>query len=481
MPPQVRGAGDTCTPAISQTPVKIEQPKSTEIDKKAEQVQKQEPPKQDAETTAKNAEAAKQHANDAKNVNTTREQMMKNHLANKLPGNKNIGHSSKLVTGSIHSPSSDLVRNDKQKDPDPEVRNLQQSLNAWRTSKGQEAVPEDGLFGEKTEKAVKEFQNTNGLNKQKGKADLLTRERLGVETDASFKRLEGNVQTEARRSMNQLSDNPKALKNLARLVKDDHFEKHTGYQKSMIQTQVKNPGVTTQMVELASRENFEKLSASTKQLAIDMVGRSAGTKNEGDVRMLVYSPRLHELPDKTQTRVLDIYRQRSIDAPGGKKDTERLGENLSKLVDSDGFQKIPHSMKTEILDRVEGYAGQPQKIDNLATVLVPGFSHLSKRNQEQILKVFYDHPGETQLAKDLNRFVNPGRHHALDNDLQTKVLNQINRNFYTGKPEKTEKLFELTHSDRFWPTKQIVLDNINNPKNIDDDLRKRQHQMLDQL
>jgi hypothetical protein len=81
MPPQVQTPG----PVVTQSPVKIEEPKSTEI---KPQDQKQEPPKQDAETAAKNAAAAKQHAAGRKQQNVADEQMVRNKLDQKVPDKK---------------------------------------------------------------------------------------------------------------------------------------------------------------------------------------------------------------------------------------------------------------------------------------------------------------------------------------------------------------------------------------------------------
>ncbi|MCI0614971.1 hypothetical protein L0244_18430 [bacterium] len=82
MPPQVR-MPDAGTPVNSQAPDSIEQSKTTEVDKNAGQ--KQEPPKQDAQTAAKNAEAAKQHAAGRKQQNVADEQMVRNNLDQKVP------------------------------------------------------------------------------------------------------------------------------------------------------------------------------------------------------------------------------------------------------------------------------------------------------------------------------------------------------------------------------------------------------------
>jgi hypothetical protein len=83
MPPQeVKTGGGAVVP---QTPVKTEETKSTEINQKSAADQKQEPPKQDAETAAKNAQSAKQHAVEQRKQNDMRGDLLKDKLAKEVP------------------------------------------------------------------------------------------------------------------------------------------------------------------------------------------------------------------------------------------------------------------------------------------------------------------------------------------------------------------------------------------------------------
>lgn len=84
MPPQVGKAGDPTTNVNLQAPIKIEESKTKALDNNAAQ----QPPNLDPKTVAKNYEAAKQHANDTKNQDTARVQIIKNQLAQKLPDKK---------------------------------------------------------------------------------------------------------------------------------------------------------------------------------------------------------------------------------------------------------------------------------------------------------------------------------------------------------------------------------------------------------
>jgi hypothetical protein len=85
MPPQVVKTGDVSAPVTPQAPIQIEETKAKEIDTKD---QKQEPPKQDAETAAKNAAAAKQLAKDVIHEDTSRVQIIRNQLAQRVPEKK---------------------------------------------------------------------------------------------------------------------------------------------------------------------------------------------------------------------------------------------------------------------------------------------------------------------------------------------------------------------------------------------------------
>lgn len=84
MPPQVPKADAGTT--VHSHPVSVEQSNATEVDKNA--VQKQEPPKEDAQTAAKNAEAAKQHAAGKKQQNVADEQMVRTKLDQRVPDKK---------------------------------------------------------------------------------------------------------------------------------------------------------------------------------------------------------------------------------------------------------------------------------------------------------------------------------------------------------------------------------------------------------
>src|SRR5262245_52274254 len=70
-------------------------------------------------------------------------------------------------TGSlIGGPSPELLkRNDNQKTPKPEIKELQQAINQWRAglTPPQKPIKDDGFYGSRTEKAVQEFQKANGL------------------------------------------------------------------------------------------------------------------------------------------------------------------------------------------------------------------------------------------------------------------------------------------------------------------------------
>ena len=95
-----------------------------------------------------------------------------------------------------------LKRNDNQKEPKPEVQELQKQVNQWRTENGKKPIKEDGFFGEKTEKAVYEFQKANGLQKD-GQAGIQTQNRVLMENDPNFKQLDRGIKDQTRKSMSE--------------------------------------------------------------------------------------------------------------------------------------------------------------------------------------------------------------------------------------------------------------------------------------
>jgi Putative peptidoglycan binding domain len=111
-----------------------------------------------------------------------------------------------------------------------EVLNLQKELNEWRVANGQTPIQADGIFGPKTEEAVKEFQNVTGL-KTDGLAGPNTKARLNLENNPDFKNLNPNIQDEIRKQLNNYQNDPSSRSWLIDLVSQYTFSGLTEQQQ----------------------------------------------------------------------------------------------------------------------------------------------------------------------------------------------------------------------------------------------------------
>src|SRR6185295_1719713 len=91
----------------------------------------------------------------------------------------------------IPSDKKPLLVKDGNNNP-ADVKDMQQQLNAARTRDGQDPIKEDGIFGKNTKAAVEEFQEKSGLKKD-GIIGPNTRDRLKLENDSNFQKLDPDV------------------------------------------------------------------------------------------------------------------------------------------------------------------------------------------------------------------------------------------------------------------------------------------------
>ncbi len=105
-----------------------------------------------------------------------------------------------------------------------EVKDMQHQLNEFRARKGLEPLTEDGKFGPLTKAAAQQFQEANGLKKD-GIIGPNTRDRLALENNSNFQKLNPDSQSEIRNQMNGASKDPVARQNLLLIGTDENFGK----------------------------------------------------------------------------------------------------------------------------------------------------------------------------------------------------------------------------------------------------------------
>ncbi len=245
-----------------------------------------------------------------------------------------------------------LARNDKQKEPQPEVKDMQHQLNDWRAANGKPPLKEDGFYGPKTEKAVREFQKASGLP-ETGKASVATQARMGLEENPKFKGLNDTVKTQVRAQMNAAGEDFAQLDNVKTLSTAEGFDKlSNGHAQQMLTALSKTPGdasVAQGLSKLAGSEAFRNTSDATKTSLIDTLTQNppmADAKIDSALK-LVGSPEFSKLSDTDKALVSDGLK--------GAKADPKYADSVKTLLASPKFQAMSAAEKTAVLSQVKNY------------------------------------------------------------------------------------------------------------------------------
>ena len=171
-------------------------------------------PQQDSAETTK-AAVSNATARIADSAMTSR--LLATQLQAQLPAEKPVA-----VVGSAANEKPLLIKDHNNSPAD--VKNMQQQLNEFRARNGQEPLKEDGIFGPKTKAAVEQFQQANGLKKD-GIIGPNTRDRLALENNSNFQKLNPDSQNEIRDKMNQAQKDGVTRQNLLLIGTDENFGK----------------------------------------------------------------------------------------------------------------------------------------------------------------------------------------------------------------------------------------------------------------
>jgi hypothetical protein len=283
--------------------------------------------------------------------------------------------------------------------PRAEVRALQESINKWRVENGQTPIKEDGLLSAETNRAVLEFQKASGLKREDGIAGPFTRERLTLLLDILKNIPTSPVWTVGRRRLIELVGSA-GFRSLAGPTQTEVLKRILSYQRS--------PGALDKirhLTNLVTQTGFELLPTSSQKLML---------------RVLAARP----------------------------EDTE-LAFHLGLLAERDDFRNLEGPTQTWVLKRIEGYAGDRRKIDNLVTLITLNFlfGGLPKKIQKLMLVAHANHPEDTRLVEDFLTLAGRNDFSQLDQPTQTEVLYRILG--YPRGPGNVENLMNLVTTPGF--------------------------------
>lgn len=328
-------------------------------------------------------------------------------------------------------PTNDvLVRNDKQSSPKPEVKELQKQVNQWRTQNGKDPIKEDGLFKKDTETAVKEFQKANGM-KDDGKAGLQTQNRVLLENDPNFKKLDKGIQDQTRKEMTDHGQDKTKVENLRNLTTNPGVAKlSTAQQQQMLDIHKAHPGdkdLHSQLGKTANDPRFQSLPESGKAANLNLLG----------------SPGYTKLSEKDRALVNDGLNSAKLDP--------KFAENTQKLLNDPKFAALKPQEKTAVLSQVKNYPNE-RAVGNYQRMLQKDwFKSQDLGDKQRSLKtVGYLSSHETGnravIDNTLNKLLDPGSDFKLkwksykdnthgEGDHETKTI-YLNKGFIDADNKK---------------------------------------------
>lgn len=267
----------------------------------------------------------------------------------------------------------------------PEVRVLQQELNKWRAEQWpkQPPIAENGRFTAETKKAVEEFQAANRIQTGNGRtldlrpngiADVRVQNRLRLENDPAFAKLDSFSKQFARDIVIDADRNGAKSEPLFTLLKDPSFVK-IGQQAQyrMLESlghephdpvpgRLSDAARVKEYTKLAALPEFQKLDARTQALVVTLVSNAAspGVAYAGidmslrvragidNVTKLATSPEFARLPPDDQRLAL-----RTLAFEPGDK---RLLGAIGSMLRSPEFDRLKPEEKTAVLSQMDHYS-----------------------------------------------------------------------------------------------------------------------------
>ena len=316
-----------------------------------------------------------------------------------------------------------LKRNDNQKEPKPEVQELQKQVNQWRAENGKKPIKEDGFYGSKTETAVQEFQKANHLQKD-GQAGVQTQNHILLENDPGFKKLDGGIKDQVRKQMSDYEKDSGKIQNLRDFATAPGLSKlSTAHQQQMLDMQKAHPDdpkFTSQLKTLANDSTFQNLNDATKTRVLNDVSKYAGDPGKIDnLTKLSTSPGFDKLKNTEQNKMLDTLAKHPDDA--------QLAEGLGKLPSHPGYTGSSDSIKNSIVDTFEGSSPlTKEKVDStLGLYDSAQFKKLTDGEKAIVADGVKASKANPEYADGMKKLLNDPKFQGLGAAEKTAVLSQV--------------------------------------------------------
>lgn len=331
-----------------------------------------------------------------------------------------------------------LARNDNQKAPLPEVIDLQKHVNEWRAANGKPPIKEDGYFGGNTEKAVTEFQQANGLPRD-GRVGVMTKNRLALENDPTFKNISDPVKTTIRAQLTSAVSDPGQIANVMTLATTPGFDKlsadHQQKMLGVVSAHRNDPDVAANLSALAKSDIFRNTNEATRAQVIAQVDTNGGDPAAtANTVALATSPGFDHLGLGHQKQMLDALAASPDDATLGKRlgalaadvaFTKESDVNKTALIDTIASGPIPDANVKAALDLskspefnalspadqalvqagVKGAKADPTYVDSVKTLLAdPKFKGLSAADKTSVLSQVKNYP-DARSVKNVDRLL----------------------------------------------------------------------------
>jgi peptidoglycan hydrolase-like protein with peptidoglycan-binding domain len=206
----------------------------------------------------------------------------------------------------------------------PEVEKFQAQLNQWRANQDPPLPPlkEKGFFGKETDAAVKDFQKTVGL-KSDGIAGGNTKDRLVIENNSNFQKLDADTKNHIRTKLNEFQKDPVSRANLKKIATDP---------------------------------NLPNLSKDHQEKLLQIWDKRRDNDITSELQKMIKSPAWGQMDDKMKTGVLDRLNTKAKD--------QVYTNNLTLMIDDPRYKFDQYTAKEKekmlnVFDNA-GPLGRPQ-------------------------------------------------------------------------------------------------------------------------